>query len=114
MATYIGAVTLRNEHPIFESTSGYFVDNVDRNGTVHRVEVPTQAVEFLQEAFTESIVTVDDAFIELEPVAEAFNLPYTYGHKLRFYAQSVLLVLVARGDAACEKRSHTYYYTIHG
>lgn len=112
MAAFLGEVTLRNTYRVFEDVGAYVVEGTDKRGTAYRHTVPSQAVEFLRSAFQGAAVTSQEAATELEPVARGLGLPYHYGYKLNFYAQSVLLVLVARGDAATEKRGRAFHYTV--
>ncbi|MDP8948614.1 MAG: hypothetical protein M3N09_11070 [Actinomycetota bacterium] len=48
----------------------------------------------------------------LEPVAERFSLPYTYGDRLRFSGQYVLIAVVALGRATVVKEGRSYLYSI--
>jgi hypothetical protein len=50
----------------------------------------------------------------LRPVAARFGLAYTYGDKVRYSAQAVLLVLVASGRASVKKVGRAYEYRITG
>jgi hypothetical protein len=47
-----------------------------------------------------------------EPKAAEFNLPYHYGHQLGYYAQDVLLILVALDKATMTKEGRRYIYTV--
>jgi hypothetical protein len=49
----------------------------------------------------------------LAPVAERLALPFTYGRKLGFHAQKVLLVVVARGEAGFEKNGRRFIHTVY-
>lgn len=55
-------------------------------------------------------VTVDDAMHELRRLP--VQLPYQYGYKLRFFAQNVLVILVALGNASHNKVGHRFEYDI--
>jgi hypothetical protein len=112
VATYLGAVTLRNERHIYEEGNAYYVEETDKHGRVYKEAIPGQAVAFLRETLGGTTATVEDALEALEPVAGTLGLPYTYGHKLKFYAQNVLLVLVAKGEADVEQQGRAYHYTI--
>lgn len=57
-------------------------------------------------------VTAEQASEVLELVAERLKLPYTYGGKLRYSAQHVLLVLVALGYARVNKEGRSYVYSV--
>jgi hypothetical protein len=46
--------------------------------------------------------------------AERFNMPYTYGNRLRYSGQYVLLAAVAVGRATVTKEGRSYVYSIKG
>jgi hypothetical protein len=56
--------------------------------------------------------TAEQAGKILEHVAERFELPYTYGERLRFSGQYVLIAAVALGRATMVKEGHSYVYSI--
>lgn len=103
---------LRNTHRVFIDGSDYLVEQEDRRGQLHTTKVNQETVDYLHDALKGESVKAEEAADALEGAASALGLPYTYGHKLQFYAQSVLLVIAARGDAHVEKDGHGYLYTI--
>lgn len=69
-------------------------------------------MEYLYNELKGRKVTPKDASTVLAPVAKNLNLPFTYGHQLDFYAQEVLVVLVALGQASLSKEGRAYFYII--
>lgn len=112
MRELLGEFELRNTHRVFRNGGDYLVEQEDRRGQLHTTKVIQETVDYLHEALKSERVNAERAADVLEGVASRLGLPYTYGHKLQFYAQSVLLVLAALGDAHLEKEGRGYTYTI--
>lgn len=68
--------------------------------------------DYLQNRLRGQRVDAAGAARVLGPKAESLKLPYTYGDKLRYSAQHVLLVLVALGEATVVKEGRTYIYSV--
>lgn len=88
------------------------MESTDGKGAIHGNRIPAPAVEYLQAALEGRLVGVEEAASALELVAKQLNLSYTYGYKLNFYAQQVLLVLVALGKANVSKEGRGYQYRV--
>ena len=112
MPQLIDTIKLRNKREVYELDSGYRVDQVDSHGEKHQRRIPDRVADFCAEQFSGQEVTVPEAKKILQPHAERLGLPYTYGHKLKFYAQSVLLALVATGRATMRKEGNQYHYAV--
>jgi hypothetical protein len=112
MREYLGSLELRNERHIYRDGSRYYVEQVDGKGQLHTDIVSQQAIEYVLNELSGRYITVEDAAEILAPAARRLALPYSYGHKLNFYAQSVLLVLAVLGHAEIEKAGRRYHYQL--
>jgi hypothetical protein len=106
MRRAIGSVMLRNEYTVYECLDCYEVESANRHGQRFTQEVQFQVVEFMRVRLAGLNVTSDEAAAALELAAKELSLPYAYGHKLKFYAQAVLIVLVALARASHKKVGH--------
>lgn len=77
----------------------------------HRVGA--EVADWLRERLRGRTLDKDEAAEILAPVAERLALPFTYGRKLGFHAQKVLLVLVARREAGFEENGRRFIYTVY-
>ncbi len=114
MIKFIGEVELRNSRRVYYQEDSYRVEqiNPNREKVTYSDDIPDKAVEYLYNQLKGRKVTPKDASTVLQAVAKNFNLPYNYGHKLDYYAQEVLVVLVALGKASLSKEGRGYFYTI--
>ncbi|MEK0177946.1 MAG: hypothetical protein EAZ78_10165 [Oscillatoriales cyanobacterium] len=108
---FIGQVELRNSHRVYYQQDSYRVEQINPKKT-YSYDIPDKAVEYLYNKLKGRKVTPKDASTVFNPVAKNFNLPFTYGHQLDFYAQEVLVVLVALGQASLSKEGRAYFYII--
>ena len=113
MGDLLDIINLRNVYRIYAEGDDYRVVQQDRHGGEHSRTIPSNVVDYVQKEFMGSRISAEEASLALEKVGDKFNLPYTYGYKLQYYAQSILLILVARRDASLEKKGRGYLYTIH-
>ncbi|WP_377477774.1 MAG: hypothetical protein P2A85_04365 [Microcoleus anatoxicus] len=111
---FIGQVELRNSHRVYYQQDSYRVEQINQNReqVTYSYDIPDKAVEYLYNKLKGRKVTPKDASTVFNPVAKNFNLPFTYGHQLDFYAQEVLVVLVALGQASLSKEGRAYFYII--
>ena len=111
---FIGEVELRNHRRVYYLQDFYRVEQVNpnRKEVNHSYDIPDKAVEYLYNQLNGRRVTTKDASTVLKPVAKSLNLPYSYDHQLDYYAQEVLVVLVALGKASLSKEGRGYFYTI--
>jgi hypothetical protein len=112
MATLIDTIKLRNKREVYELDDGYRVDHVDGHGSKHQRRIPDRVADFCAEKFSGQEVTVKEAKKLVQRHAQRLDLPFTYGHKLKFYAQKVLIVLVASGGATMRKEGNQYAYAV--
>lgn len=108
------ATTLRDDYEVLLRTDGnYSVVGIDRHGTRHEDRISAETADWLRDRLRGREVGKDEAAETLRPAAQRLNLPFTYGAKLAYYAQKVLLVLVARKEAGIGKVGRRYVYTIY-
>ncbi len=112
MLEHLAIIVLRREHRIYRKGKHYLDTLVTRQGVENSTEIKKEAVDYLLDELSGRTVSVDDATYILEEATDQLKLPYDHGYKLRFYAQSVLLVLVALGNGSLEKSGRAYLYTI--
>lgn len=111
-ASPIATIQLRNEHRVYKRADGnYFVESEDRHGAHHGQDVSSDVVDWLALNLAGAITNSERAADLLEWSAD-LDLPYTYGHKLRYFAQDVLLVLVATGRATMAQEGRGFTYRI--
>jgi len=103
---------LRGKHEVFEADCGYTVVHTGGNGEKYLDEVSPGVADFLFAECAGTSVTRIQAARKLRQAAHRLEMPYTYGYKLGFYAQAVLLVLAATDRATFEKDGRRYRYWI--
>ena len=112
MRKLLGQVDLRNLYRVYEEGDSYIVTGENARGQRYECTVPLEAVTYLRDRLGGRRVTAEQAGNALEPVAERFKLPYTYGDKLRFSGQYVLIAAVALGQASVTKEGRSYVYSV--
>jgi hypothetical protein len=114
LSEFIGEVDLRNCHRVYREGADYRVDQVNesREQVVYSYTIPAEAVKYLCSQLKGRRVTKKEGAAVLKPVANRFNLPFNDDWKLDYYAQEVLVVLVALGQAWVNKEGRGYFYTI--
>lgn len=105
-------VNLRNDYTVYEDGGSYLVAGENRRGQRYECRVRREAVIYLRDRMKGRRVTAEQAGDLLQPVAERFKLPYTYGDKLRYSGQYVLIAAVALGHATAAKEGRSYMYSI--
>ena len=110
----IDEITLRNRYLVYTSVSGFNVVQVDKHGDRHQQAFTPEVVDFVADLLDGEEVTVDQVVDTIEPLAEqeVIDLPFTHGFKLRFYLQSILIILVATGRAELRKDRRAFIYRI--
>lgn len=112
MKKLLGKVGLRNSYAVYEEDAAYTVVSENRRGQRYECRVLPEAVSYLCHRLKRQRVTAEQAGKAMEPVAERFELPYTYGDKLRYSGQYVLIAAVALGQASVVKEGRSYVYSI--
>lgn len=107
----VGQVNLRNTYSVYKNGSVYSVVGENRRGQSYESKISRDAVAYLKDRLRGRRVDAEQAAKILAPKAESFKLPYTYGDKLRYSAQHVLVVLVALGEATVIKEGRSYMYS---
>jgi hypothetical protein len=108
----VGTVELRNSHWVYRKGTDFRVVQKDRHGEEHAELIPRDVVDFIAGRTRGGEIDVDKAAQLLDSAAGDLRLPYTYGYKLHYYAQDVLIVLVAVGAASVRKVGRAYLYAI--
>ena len=103
----LGRVDLRNSYAVYEEGGAYTVTSEGSRGQRYECRVVPEAVDYLCDRAAGGRITSARAGAILEPVAERFSLPYTYGDRLRFSGQYVLLAAVALGRATVVKEGRS-------
>ncbi len=108
----VGRVDLRNTYSVFKQRGQYLVVGENRRGQRYECQVPPEAISYLCERTKGRRITAEQAGTILKPVAERFGLPYTYGDKLRYSGQHVLIAAVALGQVSVAKEGRSYVYSV--
>ena len=106
----IGIVRLRNEYHVDRKADTFRVWSGNKRGAGFGQTVEGKLVRYLANALQGQTVTVPEA--ESALVKSGLPLPYKYGHKLNFFAQTVLVVLVATRTASHRRVGRGFEYDI--
>lgn len=112
LSELLGEFKLRNLHQVYREGRNYPVWEVGPRGRNYQWTIPNAAVERLHQLCRGDVVTTKEAALRLEPYAETLGLPYTYGWKLPFYVQDILLIMVATGKAEMGKQGRSNVYRV--
>lgn len=112
MKKLLSRVNLRNEYTVYEDGGSYLVAGENRRGQRYECRVRQEAVTYLRDRMAGRRISAEQAGDALGPVAERFKLPYTYGDKLRYSGQYVLIAAVALGHATVAKEGRAYVYSV--
>ena len=112
MAEYIGKVTLRNTRDVFKDHKIYIVKCKSKREEIKSISIRKELVDYVFSKFSGKELIVEDIeyFLEREDVFKKFKIPFEYGFKLHFYAQDILIILVALNKATLKKRGNRYFY----
>lgn len=114
MRRILKTVELRNEYTVYAEDGAYLITSENRRGQLYETRIPHEAVAYLCDMRAGQRISAERAGADLRPVAERFDLPYTYGDRLRFSGQYVLIAAVAADRATVVKEGRTYMYSIKG
>ncbi len=112
MRKLLGRVNLRNLYHVYLEGESYIVAGENPRGQLYECRVHPEAVSYLRDRMRGRRVTAEQAGKAVEPVAERYELPYTYGDRLRYSGQYVLIVAVALGQASVVKEGRSYVYSV--
>ena len=107
---HIAVVTLRNDYHVEREADTFRVCSATKRGAGFSQTIEGQIVRYLASALHGQTVTVPEA--ENALLKSGIKLPYSYGYKLRFFAQTVLIVLVASGNASHRRVGRGFDYDI--
>jgi hypothetical protein len=107
--------TLRNTtYQVYkEAEGGFTVESTDRKGATHAQHVEEATVEWLHERLQMRRVNKDEAAEILAGAPLSARVPFGPGWRLNFFAQPVLLVLVALRKAAVAQEGRSFLYTVY-
>jgi hypothetical protein len=106
----IGTVRLRNEYAVERKADVYRVRSSTSRQAEFGQSIDGAIVRYLAKALSGRTVTVEEAQTVLR--GSGLKLPYQYGYKLHFFAQSALVTLVASGNAAHSRSGRRFEYHI--
>ena len=112
MAEFIKTIEMRNRRDIYKEGDEFLILQTDKKGREYKSSIPSFVVDYLFAQLKGKRIIREDAQEILETKAAEFNLPYHYGHQLGYYAQDVLLVLVALDKATITREGRRYIYTV--
>jgi hypothetical protein len=114
MRRLIGEVLLRDRYRVYRDGEDFQVDTINdkRPSVVYNATIRGTAVEFLYAKAKGQQITTKEATTILSEVARKFELPYTYGSKLYYYAERVLLVLASLKRASIRMEGRECIYTV--
>lgn len=106
----LGVVTLRNKYHVDREADAFRVWSATERGADFGQIVKGEIIRYLASALEGQTVTVPDA--ERTLLKSGIPLPYKYGYKLHFFAQSALIALVATGNASHQRIGRGFEYHI--
>jgi hypothetical protein len=106
----IGVVTLRNRYYVERSADTYRIRSITPRKAEFGQAIEGVIIRYLAKTLEGQTVTVEEA--EKALVESGLKLPYHYGYKLHFFAQSTLVALVASGQASRTKVGRRFEYYI--
>ena len=105
-------MNLRNLYRVYEEGESYVVAGENSRGQRYECKVRREAISYLRDRMGGRRVNAEQAGAALRPVADRFKLPYTYGDRLRYSGQYVLVAAVALGHATVVKEGRSYVYFV--
>ena len=112
MRKLLGTARIRNLRRIYEVSSGFEVDHLDRKGVAHIYAVPERAVARLYSLCRGETITSDEAAMRLSRYAEDLALRFHHGWKLKFLTQEILLILEIQGRATKHRSGRLFLYQV--
>jgi hypothetical protein len=107
---HIGVVKLRRIYHVDRKADTFHIWSATERGADFGQAVEGKIVRYLAKTLQGQTVTVPEAASAL--LKSEIGLPYEYGHKLRFFAQNVLVVLVASKQASHRKVGNKFEYDL--
>jgi hypothetical protein len=106
----IGTVKLRNKYEVHRNADTFRVSSGTQRGADFGQTVDGKIIRYLASVLQGQTVTVPEAESALRK--SGLKLPYSYGHKLHFFAQDALVVLVATGNASHRRVGRGFEYDV--
>jgi hypothetical protein len=107
---HIGAVTLRRTYHVDREGDTFRIWSSTERGADFGQTVEGKVIRYLAKALQGQTVTVPEAKSTL--LKSGIRLPYKDGYKLHFFAQSVLIALVASRQASHRKVGNRFEYDL--
>lgn len=104
----VDTVILRNNYYVDRKGDTFRVSSTNERGGGFAQEVEGAVLRYLSRECEGQTLTVEEA--EEFLARSGLDLPYSYGHKLHFFAQTVLVALVASGQASHAKSGRRFVY----
>jgi hypothetical protein len=105
-------IKLRNKHLVYTDGHDFRVVSVKEQGVEHTRVIPSENIERLAELSHGKTLTPPQATMLFGAYCSDLDLPYTFGHQLKYYVQDMLLVLVATERAKMSKEGRGYVYHV--
>ena len=109
---FLQEITLRNKHIVYRDKDNFRVAQIKESGEEHAHSILSENIERLMQLCHGKTMTVQQANALFGANCSDLDLPYTYGYKLRYYVQDMLLILVATGKATMSKKGKAYIYHV--
>jgi hypothetical protein len=111
---YLGSITLRNKRKIYKTSAGFKVVTIDRHSEEYHRVFKKSDISFLREILKNKSVTVKEAVELVSDYIESgeIDIKYEYGHKLQYYIQDMILILVVIYKYNYRKNGNEYTYSI--
>ena len=113
MRRYVGTVTLRNEHEVYETVDNYIIESpMGKGGNISKRVFNKNPINTFHEFLKKSEYTVEEVATKIKNSPYHNLLRYQYGHKQNFEIQDILICIVAIGKGSYRKEGRKYYYKI--
>ena len=111
---FIDSVTLRNTYRVYKSGNNYVVRQTTEKHKIQTFEylVRAENVRRVGRLFEGTELTIRELANYLEAHSGEFTLDYTYGYKLYYVAEHILLVLCALGRAEVEREGRGFIFRL--
>ena len=113
MKRFVGTVTLRYEHNVYETTTNYIIESpIGESGQIHTREYPKNRINIIRNLLGRSELSVDQAVKRIEKSPHKNLLQYQYGPKKNNEVQDILICLVAIGKSSCSIEGTMFIFKI--
>jgi hypothetical protein len=113
MKRFIGTVTLRNDHNVYETTTNYIIESpIGESGQINSREYPKNKINIIRNYLRGSELSVDGAAKRMEKSPYDKLLQFQYGPRRNGEIQDILVCLVAIGKGTLSIDNVNYFYKI--